>query len=149
VRPRQLTAHPRARELAGYFGASCAGLATDAALLVLLSRACGLPYLVAGSLSFTAGGVVVYCLCTRFVFLRPNRGANPAELLVFVMLGCVGLIVNGLVMALVVELLHASLLLAKACAAACTFLSNYGLRRRLLFSRSTGAVPIATRGFVP
>ena len=134
------------RGLPRYFIASCAGLATDTALLVLL-KLCGLPYLLAACLSFTAGGVVVYRLCLALGLNGPDAQQRPLELLVFVLLGAVGCVVNVVVIGLAVELLHTPLLVGKAAAACCTFFTNYILRRQLVFnSEYRAAASMAERG---
>jgi putative flippase GtrA len=134
--------------LRGYFIASCVGLATDATLLMLLNRLCGLPYLLAASVSFTAGGVVVYRLCLALGLNGRDAQGRPLEMLVFVLLGAVGCVINVLVIGLAVELAHTPLLAAKAVAAGCTFFSNYLLRKRLVFnSNYRAAASLAGRGF--
>jgi len=119
-----------AAEVRAYFLVSCCGLATDAGVLLFLNRVCGLPYLLAASVSFTVGGIVGYQLCIRFVWPACLADARPYRLLSFLLLGTVGLLINEIIMAIAVDLIHAPLLAAKAMAAGCTFLSNYLLRRR-------------------
>jgi putative flippase GtrA len=138
--------------LAGYFVASCVGLATDASLLMVLSRLCGVPYLLAATLSFMLGGVVVYRLCMALGFNSANGAdgsGRPLEMVVFVLLGGVGVVINAIVIAVAVELVHAPLLAAKAAAAGCTFFTNYALRRRLVFTRGYRIEPVSERGLAP
>jgi len=108
---------------------TCCALATDAAVLLFLSRI-GVPYLLAACVSFTVGGVLAYRLCIRFVWPQCLADARPFRLISFLLLAALGLLVNAVVMATAVDLIHAPLLAAKAVAAGCTFVSNYLLRRR-------------------
>jgi putative flippase GtrA len=116
-----------------YFLVSCIGLAIDAALLLFLKSLLGVPYILAGTLSFVAGSVVGYFLCARYVFETPGRSRHLG-LTLFVVLGGVGLGINAIVLAGAVELAHAPLLIAKGASAICTFFVNYWLRRRWVFT---------------
>ncbi len=125
-------------ELGSYGLASAAALVLDVGLLTLLVKVAGWQYLIAGVVSFIAGGVLLYALSVRFVFQpRSRRVTNGAlELSAFIGLGTAGLLVNTLVMYIAVAGLGLQLLHAKACAAVCTFGVNFILRRQLLFARS-------------
>jgi putative flippase GtrA len=123
-------------DLLRYAVASAAALAVDVGLLTLLVSHARLPYLPASALSFTAGAVLLYLVCVKFVF-RYRRVPTPVlELPLFVALGLVGLAVNCLVMYLGVSQLHENYLLAKALAATFTFGTNFALRRVGMFSRA-------------
>jgi putative flippase GtrA len=129
--------HEHVRELVGYGLATVVAFALDIGLLTLLVSRAGMHYVIAASLSFIAGGVLLYVLCVRFVF-RARRVANRTlELSYFVALGVAGLVVQTVVMVVAVDLLGAHYLLAKLSAACCTFIANFLLRRTLLFSAVT------------
>jgi len=134
----------RWRELRRYFLVSCIGLSLDVGILLLLRNFCGVPYLLAGTVSFIAGCAVGYYLCVRFVF-EPAGGARPLALLLFIVLGGIGLTVNAAVLALCVEMLRTPLLGAKAAAAACTFVTNYVLRKRWVFTPEYQPASVAVR----
>ncbi|MFT3906012.1 MAG: GtrA family protein [Steroidobacteraceae bacterium] len=122
-------------EIAGYAAASALALLVDALLLWVLVAG-GVHYMLAASLSFTAGGFVAWWLSTRFVF-RTHRVRNRrTEFLLFLALGGVGLTINALVIFTAVHSLHWSLPPAKASATGFTFMSNYLLRRLALFTAS-------------
>jgi putative flippase GtrA len=120
-------------ELPQYFLVSCCGLAVDGAVLLVLNRQFGVPYLLAATISFILGGVVGYQLSIRFVWDSGNSRSNSYELALFLLLGIVGLGVNVAVMLVMISRLHAPLLMGKATAAGCTFICNYLMRRRLVF----------------
>jgi len=122
-------------ELLLYAGASAAALVLDVAVLTALVERAGWPYLAAAASSFIAGGVFLYVLSVRFVFPLRRIGNPVVELPLFVALGLAGLVVNTAVMFAAVEAVHVHYLIAKAGAAACTFTTNFLLRRNLMFSR--------------
>jgi len=123
-------------ELGIYAAASAAALAVDIGVLTALVSGAGWQYLPAAILSFIVGGVFLYGVCVVFVF-QFRRIDNPAlELPCFIGLGLAGLVVNTGVMFVIVEGVHAHYLIAKAGAAACTFTTNFLLRRRVLFTPS-------------
>jgi putative flippase GtrA len=121
-----------------YFLVSCIGLTIDTALLLFLKSLLGVPYIIAGTLSFVAGSIVGYFLCAHYVFETPGRTPHVG-LTLFVLLGGVGLGINAIVLAGAVELAHAPILIAKGASAICTFFVNYWLRRRWVFMPAAAA----------
>lgn len=121
-----------------YFLVSCLGLTIDAGLLFVLNSWFGVPYIVAGTVSFLAGAIIGYFLCVRFVFEASGR-SSPTALTLFVALGGAGVGVNAIVLAGAVELTHAPVLVAKGASAVCTFFVNYWLRRRWVFTPATAS----------
>ena len=120
----------------GYGLVSAIALAVDVAVLQGLVRMAGWHYLVASALAFGAGATVAYALSVRFVF-ESHRVANRSlEFGYFVALGLAGLLVNAGALFVAVSAAGLSLVTAKLLAAACTFATNFTLRRQLLFSPS-------------
>jgi putative flippase GtrA len=120
-------------EAAKYAAASAVALAADAGLLLALTRYGGWNYLLAAAVSFLAGAAVAYALSVKFVFSAHRLRRRELEFVSFVLIGLIGLGVNMLVLFIVHGKLGLDLLLAKGCAAACTFFVNFALRRQLLF----------------
>ncbi len=120
-------------DAAKYAAASAVALAADAGLLLLLTRFAGWQYLLAGTCSFVAGASVAYALSVQFVFSSHRLHSRKLEFAGFVALGLVGLAVNALVLFVAVSQLGMALLVAKLLAAGCTFVTNFALRRQLLF----------------
>ena len=122
------------REMGSYGAASVAALATDMGLLALLVSQLHVHYLVAATLSFIAGGAVLYLLSVTLVF-RFRRVANrAAELSAFIGLGIAGLIVNTAVIYVAVDRAHLHFMVGKLLASGCTFGANFLLRRHFLFT---------------
>lgn len=117
----------RLKELARYFTVSCVALGLDTALLLFLKHYFGMFYLLAATLSFAAGCCAAYYLSVRFVF--PHSEAGLYDGVIFALLGCIGLILNAIVIWTMTDVLHASILSSKGAAAGCTFFCNYSLRR--------------------
>ena len=127
---------PWLMELIGYGFASLAALAVDTWILRTLVKVVGWHYLPASIVSFISGAAVAYLLSTRFVF-RSRRVTNHAlEFGYFLALGVVGLGVNTLVLWITIGGAGLDLITSKLLAAVCTFITNFVLRRWLLFSQS-------------
>jgi putative flippase GtrA len=119
----------------GFYGASSAcALAVDVGTLQLLNAVLGIHYLIASTLSFVAGGVVLYALSVKFVFKARRVDNRTLELSFFLALGLVGLVINSAVLYVAVGAWHLPVLGGKLAAAGFTFSTNFVLRRYLLFS---------------
>jgi putative flippase GtrA len=129
------------RELRAALATSGCALCVDTSVLYVLASLGRWHYLLAASVAFVTGSVVAWVLSVRFVF-QYRRYRSPArEFAYFAMIGAVGLVLNALVIAAVVESIGLHYLVGKACAAAVTFGFNYSLRKMLLFSPAALAVP--------
>ena len=122
------------RELLVYGAGAAAAFAVDIALLAALVEFLGVHYLLAATLSFTAGTVVVYFVSVRYAFEHRRLNKGHFEFTIFAALGGIGILVNLLVMYAGVQALHVHYLFAKILAAGVTFFTNYGSRRLLLFT---------------
>jgi putative flippase GtrA len=129
------------RELLGYGAASAIALGVDVSILALLAGRGGWHYLPASVVAFISGGLVAYTLSVTFVFQQHRVPQRSLELFLFLSLGIAGLAVNALVLSLAIEVAGIGLLAAKFCAAACTFATNFALRRNLLFTPDAAARP--------
>lgn len=123
-------------EFGVYGAASGAALIVDISVLQLLASVLGVHYLIASTVSFVTGGVVLYALSVAFVFKLRRVDNRALEFSFFLALGLVGLIVNSAVIYIAAGAGHLSLLAAKFTAAGFTFSTNFILRRFLLFSRA-------------
>ncbi len=121
------------RELISYGLASAIALAADMGLLLALTQRAGWDYRPASVVSFVTGATVAYLLCVSFVFSSHRVRNRTAEFGAFVALGLAGLAVNSAVIFFAVGSLGLKIVIAKAMAAACTFGTNFALRRQFLF----------------
>ena len=122
------------REVIVYGAGAAAAFAVDIALLTMLVEFLGLHYLLAATLSFTAGTVVVYLVSVRYAFAHRRLNRPHLEFTIFAALGGVGIVVNLLVIYFGVHVLQLHYLFAKILSAGMTFFANYGSRRLLLFT---------------
>jgi putative flippase GtrA len=121
-------------ELAGYGLVSLVALATDAAILWTLVKIAGWHWFPASAFAFTAGVVVAYVLSVRFVFSYCRFDSHAFAFACFFAVGAVGLLVNAAALFVAITGMGLGLMTAKLFAAVCTFVGNFALRRRLLFT---------------
>lgn len=122
------------RESVIYAAGAAGAFATDFGLLWALVEKAGLHYLLAATISFLAGTVVVYWVSIRHAFRFRRIADRRAEFGYFAMIGAVGILLNLFLMFALVDWLGLHYLAAKVCSAAVTFLTNFGMRKWLLFS---------------
>ena len=127
-----------AREVVLYTIAMGTAFAVDLATLVALVEVAAVPYLGAAAIGFVAGGLVAYLLSVRFIFRYRRVQDRRIEAVTFIALGLIGLVVNLGGMWLGVEVLSLHYVVAKVAAAGLSFVTNYGLRRLMLFTEFTG-----------
>lgn len=122
------------REFGAYGAASVVALLTDMGLLAVLVSKAHVHYLVAATISFVCGGVLLYVLSVTLVFRFRRIEHRGIELSWFVALGAVGLLVNAGVIYVAVAVGGLHFMVGKLLAAGCTFCTNFLLRRHFLFS---------------
>lgn len=122
------------REAFKYGLVSVVALGVDMAVLHGLVDRFSWHYLVASGVAFLAGATVAYLLSVRFVF-PVHKLHNPyLECVVFFALGLAGVAVNAGALFIAVGKAGLGLTTGKLLAAGCTFVTNFTLRRQLLFS---------------
>jgi putative flippase GtrA len=118
----------------GYGLVSVVALGVDMGVLHCLVDRFGWHYLVASAVAFLAGATVAYLLSVRFVF-PVHKLHNPyLECVAFFALGLAGVAVNAGALFVAVGTVGLGLTTGKLLAAGCTFITNFTLRRQLLFS---------------
>lgn len=122
------------REVFAYSAASGVGLAVDVGLLWGLVEFAGWHYLLAATLAFVAGTVVVYVLSVGFIFRHRRVKDRRLEFALFATIGVLGVLVNLAVLKVAVDVVHVHYLVGKLASIAFTFSLNFGLRRGLLFT---------------
>ena len=134
------------RELVRYGLGAAAAFSVDAALLALQVELLHVHYLVAATISFLAGTAVVYWVSIRYAFSFRRLSDGPSEFGIFAAIGALGVLLNLAGMYVSVEGLHLHYLIGKVLSAAITFVTNFGLRRLLLFTPSHRADPVTPPG---
>ncbi len=76
----------------------------DYGLLVLLTEAFGINYLISATISFTASVVFNYVASMRFVFTHKEDMSKTREFVIFVALSVAGLLINNGLMFVGVEM---------------------------------------------
>lgn len=118
---------------------SLLAFAVDFGVLVLLTEAAGLHYLVSAGISFLLGTTVSYVLSVVLVFPSRRFSSRAVEYALFIVVGAVGLGLNEALLWVLTERLAIFYLASKLIAAAIIFFWNFGARKFLLFPRRGGA----------
>ena len=105
----------------------------DYGLLFLLTEAAGMHYLFSATLSFIAGLLTNYFISIRWIFRQSKLQSRLTELLIFSIIGIIGLGLNNLFLYALTEYLHLHYLLSKLITAAIVMLWNFLGRRIILF----------------
>lgn len=132
-------------EFVRYAAASTVAFAVDFASLWVLAKILHVQYLVAACISFTAGVVIAYVLCIRYVFSIRRLARSDQEFGIFWVIGLVGLGVNAIAITTGVEIFSVDLMIAKVGSASMTMICNFALRKVLLFTRPA-PVPVNHSG---
>ena len=127
------------REATLYAAMSAFLLCVDIALLWILVQYFSWPYLLAATVSFSAGILLGYILSVTAVFKYRRLKNQPIEFASFAAVGIVGLAINAAAMSIGVGYLGEHYLAAKCGAACLTFVWNFAARRQLLFVDSRSA----------
>ena len=127
------------REVIGYGLVSVVALGVDMGTLHGLADGLGWHYLVAATIAFLGGATVSYLLSVRFVFPLRKVHNHYLECVAFFTLGLAGLAVNAGVLFIAHGTAGLGLMTGKLLAAGCTFVTNFTLRRQLLFSPARAA----------
>ena len=114
-------------------------LCVDIALLWTFVQYFSWPYLLAATMSFSAGILIGYILSVTAVFKHRRLKNQPTEFPSFAAVGIVGLAINAAAMWFGVGCLGERCLTAKYGAACLTFVWNFAARRQLLFVPSRAA----------
>ena len=114
---------------------SVVALAVDFGGMVLLVELLSMHYLIAATISFTAGLVVNYLLSRAWVFTDRKYESRVKEFIVFTGIGIVGLLLNNSIMWLAVEKIGIYYIFSKIIATILVFFWNFGLRKMLVFKQ--------------
>ncbi|MHB8529032.1 MAG: GtrA family protein [Caulobacteraceae bacterium] len=122
-----------------YFMASAAALGLDFALLIMLTRFAGAPYLVSAAVGFCAGTALTYAVSVTWVFRQRPVKDRRLELIGFFLIGLAGLALNEVLLKIFVEHFGLTYVLAKVPTAGIGFVTNFAMRRLFLFTHFKAA----------
>lgn len=120
-------------QFARYVVVGGAAFLVDFSALYLLTGLLGLHYLLAAAIAFILGLTVNYLLSCIWVFDRHTLQNPAAELIVFTIIGVVGLGFNEAIIWFVIEKVHWHYMIAKLISSSIVLFWNFGARRYLLF----------------
>ncbi|MBE3063810.1 MAG: GtrA family protein [Spirochaetes bacterium] len=120
-------------QLARSAAVSLLAFAIDFAILVTLTEAAGLHYLISAGISFLVGTTVSYVLSVTWVFPVRRFSSKAVEYLLFIAVGVIGLGLNEVLLWVFTEPLGIFYMASKVIAAALIFFWNFGARKFLLF----------------
>lgn len=104
----------------------------DYGLMVLLTEAFGVNYLISATISFTVSVVFNYVASMRYVFRHKEGMSRRREFVIFVVLSVIGLGINNALMWLGTGVLGISYLITKLFATVVVMLWNFVTRKKFL-----------------
>jgi len=114
-----------------YFGVALVGYVFDFGSLILLREVLGAHYLVAASIGFIIGLIIVYFLSNRYVFGESKVKSKSLEFGIFALVGIIGLAILNLLMWVFTEQFGINYLLSKVIATVFVYMWNFFARRSL------------------
>jgi putative flippase GtrA len=119
-------------QLFRYFIVGGTAAAVDWSFYWFFVSICGLHYLAAASISFTAATLVNYGLCVKWVF-PAGRFKKSLEFSLVFFVSLVGLLFNALFLYILLEFLLMHFMLAKILTTGLVFFWNYFARKKFIF----------------
>lgn len=114
----------------GFVGGLC--FVIDYGIMVLLTEALGVDYLLSCGISFTVSVIVNYILSMRFVFERKEDAKKSTEFILFVVLSVIGLGLTELLMWVAVDKISIHYMISKIVVTAIVMVYNFITRKLLL-----------------
>ena len=119
------------RQFIKYFGVALVGYAVDFGFLLLFKEVLGLHYLVAASIGFVGGLIVVYILSNKFVFGESKIASAKVQFAAFALTGIIGLLLLNLLMWIFTDIFGVVYIASKIVATVFVYIWNFFARRAL------------------
>ncbi|MDD3740237.1 MAG: GtrA family protein [Bacteroidales bacterium] len=119
-------------QAAKYFGVGGLCTLVDISLLFVLSHYCGLNYITSSIISFLAGTILNYFLCTLWIFKVSRIKKRYQEFGFYLLITGIGLALNTFVIWGVTELFELNYMISKLFAIFVTYWWNFGARKYFL-----------------
>lgn len=120
-----------------YFFVGLIAAIVNIGMLYILTDIVGIYYIFSNVLSFILGILINYILSVKFVFDNSNIKNKKIELLVYFIIGLLGLLLDTLIIYLLVAKLNIYHMFSKFISTIIVFFWNYGIRN-LFYSRCGG-----------
>ena len=120
-------------KLLRYGFSSGIALMVDVGLMMLLVLWLDVHYLIAAAVGFSTGCLITWVLSIRIVFNDQSNRAVGRNLLLFILVGVLGLGLNHIILYIGVDLAQTNLLIAKGFSAIVVFWFNFFLRGAYVF----------------
>lgn len=121
------------QEFIRYFIAGGIAFVADFCVLMFLYKVFNVHYLIASAIGLLIGFVTVYLLSIKWVFKKRAVKNKKIEVVIFLLIGGVGFILNELIMWVSVEYLALVVSLSKIIATGVVFIWNFTARKYILF----------------
>jgi putative flippase GtrA len=105
----------------------------DFGMLIFFKEALGVNYLLAATLSFGIGVFVNYVLSVRWVFANRKLSNRNKELIIFIIICSVGLVLNSVIIAGMVQVVGMDYRFAKIVSTIIVFFWNFIARKKILY----------------
>jgi putative flippase GtrA len=120
-------------QLARSLVVSVIALVFDFSSLVFLTEITHLHYLIAATAGFIIGVIVNYYLSVVWVFAYRKLASKRTEFVIFVVICVIGLLLNLIIIAMIVEGIGADYRLAKVVSTVIVFFWNFIARKKILY----------------
>lgn len=114
-----------------YFGAALVGFIFDFGILIIATSVLGLHYLIGATCGFIVGLIVVYILSSRYVFGESKLKNKNYEIIIFALIGVVGLLILNSLMWIFTSVLGILYIVSKIIATVVVYAWNFFARRSL------------------
>lgn len=117
----------------GIVGVIC--FVIDYGVMVLLTEACGTPYLLSCGISFSISVVVNYYLSMKYVFASRDDMSKRKEFIIFVILSVIGLLLTEALMWIIVDILAIHYMVSKVLVTGIVMIFNFITRKLFIEAR--------------